>query len=221
MKAQVENSSQQSLQDMFTLVFKENRWGNEESVSGAGSALGSPSVRESIKVLDELIRRLQIKSINDTPCGDFYWFPLILGRFPYLEYHGFDIVSDLIEWNRQRFPYYDFDTLDVTKDIMPQADLIFCKDLLLHLPSGEIARTLRNFKRSGSRFLLVSHDHGETNRELNLVEPGVHRSVNLVAEPYAFPEPIWSTAYLALWSFDAISMSFFDDLCAKLMINAE
>lgn len=216
MDVQLDDLSQKSLQDVFTLVFKENRWGNDESVSGAGSALGSPSVRESVKTLDELVRSLRIKSINDVPCGDFYWFPLILGRFPYLEYRGFDIVPGLIEWNKQRFPNYNFDVLDVSESALPQADLIFCKDLLLHLRSRDIARTLDNFKKSGSRFLLISNNHGEANLELDLIEPGIHRSVNLTAEPYNLPEPIWRSSYLALWSLDAISVSFFENLRVRL-----
>jgi len=208
------NAHQNSLKDLFTIVFKDNRWGNEESVSGAGSALSSPSVLESVKALDEVIRRFGIRSINDVPCGDFYWIPLILGRFPKVEYHGFDIVSDLIKWNRERFPDYDFQVADITQDTLPQVDLIFCKDLFLHLYQRDIVHALRNFKLSGSRFLLVSNIVGVENRELVIDEPGQCRHVDLTAAPYSLPTPLWSTNYLALWSLDAVEMRIFDDLCA-------
>ena len=216
MSSQNEELSQPSLKDVFTLVFKENRWGNAESASGDGSALGSPIVASAVQSLDQMVRQFRIRSINDVPCGDFYWFPLILGRFPYIDYHGYDIVSDLIDWNRTRYPHYQFTMLDSTQQVMNQADLIFCKDLILHLKSIDIAATLRNFKLSGSRFLLISNNAGTENQELEATEPGAHRNVNLTAAPYELPAPIWSTQYMALWSLDAIDLTVFDDLYAKL-----
>jgi hypothetical protein len=197
----------------FGMVFKENRWGNEESVSGSGSALASPSVRDSIRVLDMIVRQFGIKTICDVPCGDFYWMPLVLGRFPKLEYLGFDIVPELITWNKERYPDRNFATADVCVDVLPAADLIFCKDLLLHLKNKYIGLALRNFKRSGSRFLLISSIEGAANEELVSEELGAYRHVDLVAEPYNFPERVWHDAYLSLWSLDAISLSFFDQLC--------
>ncbi len=197
----------------FGMVFKENRWGNDESVSGSGSALASPSVRDSIRVLDMIVRHFRIKSICDVPCGDFYWIPLLLGRFPKLEYLGFDIVPDLIAWNKERFPDRTFATANVCIDVLPATDLIFCKDLLLHLKNKDVGLALRNFKRSGSRFLLITSNEGAANEELVSEELGAHRSVNLVAEPYNFPERVWNDGYLSLWSLDAISLSFFDQLC--------
>jgi hypothetical protein len=200
----------------FRSVFKENRWGNDESVSGAGSALASPSVRDSVRVLDMVIREFGITSICDTPCGDFYWLPLILGRFPKMRYFGFDIVPDLIKWNRERYPERSFQTADVSADVLPPADLIFCKDLLLHLKSKDIGLTLRNFKKSGSRFLLITSNEGVENQELEVDDPGACRSVNLLASPYNFPNPIWNDNYLSLWVLDAIPMAFFDNLCTRL-----
>lgn len=205
-------SSSAKMQDIFTLVFKENRWGNEESVSGSGSALSSPSVLESVVSLDEIIRKFKIRSLIDVPCGDFHWIPIILGRFPKLEYYGFDIVPDLIEWNLQRYPDHSFSVLDITKDIPPQADLIFCKDLFLHLYAKDIVAALRNFKLSKSRFMLVTSVAGAQNHELIIDEPGACRHVDLVTAPYNFPKPIWSTNYLALWSLDALDTSIFDEL---------
>jgi hypothetical protein len=56
-----------SLVDYFAKIFKENRWGNDESVSGSGSSLGSPSVRDSVLFLDGVIRRFKIRSMLDVP----------------------------------------------------------------------------------------------------------------------------------------------------------
>jgi hypothetical protein len=79
-----------------------------------------------------------------------------------------------------------------------------------------VALALRNFKRSGSRFLLTTSNAGDANTELVSEELGAHRSVNLLAHPYNFSEPVWHNIYLSLWSLDAIPMAFFDQLCARL-----
>lgn len=212
------NVSKEILKENFKLVFKENRWGNAESVSGGGSALSSPSVLQAVQGLEEVIRRFHIRSMNDVPCGDFYWIPLILGRFPQLEYHGFDIVDDLIDWNRWRFPERKFDVADISESILPQVDLIFCKDLLLHIPFYAIAQGLRNFKLSGTRFLLVTSISGVENKDIVIDEPGAYRHVNLRSAPFDLPEPVWSTDYLSLWSLDALPLSLFDDLCARFPV---
>jgi hypothetical protein len=209
------SDDQRELAAKFGMVFKENRWGNDESVSGSGSALASPSVRESVRVLDMLIRQLGIKSICDVPCGDFYWMPLVLGRFPKLDYYGFDIVPDLILWNKERFPDRTFKVANVCVDVLPPVDLIFCKDLLLHLRNRDIGLALRNFKRSRSRFLLITSNEGAVNDELVSDELGAYRSVNLTAAPYNFPDQIWHNVYLSLWSLDAIPMQFFDQICSR------
>jgi hypothetical protein len=203
------------LKENFTIVFRENRWGNAESLSGAGSTLSSESVLHSVQALDDLIRRFNIRSISDVPCGDFYWIPLLLGRFPKLEYTGFDIVTDLIELNRQKFPDRNFQCLDITESTLPQSDLIFCKDLFLHLPHSSCMHALRNFKVSGSRFMLITSVAGADNQELIIGEPGAFRHVDFRIAPFSLPTPIWSSNYLSLWSLDALPMSLFDELCAK------
>ena len=174
-----------------------------------------------MQTLDDLIRRLKLRSINDIPCGDFYWIPLILGRFPKLEYHGFDIVADLIEWNRQRFPDYEFQVLDITEHATPQADLILCKDLLLHIPHYAVVQALRNFKLSGSRYLLVTSVSGADNSDLITDEPGAFRHIDLCAAPFSLPSPTWSSPYLSLWSLDTLPLALFDDLCARFPVPSD
>lgn len=199
-----------SLEEYFSRIFKQNSWGNDESVSGEGSSLLSPSVHASIKALDELIRRLGIRSISDAPCGDFNWIPLITGRFPYIKYRGFDIVPDLIDLNRQKYPDYEFQCLDVTKSVLPQSDIIFCRDLFLHLSNSDIAQALRFFKTSGSRFLLVTNVPVVKNQDLIVKEFGSFRHVDLTKLPFALPEPSWHTDYLSLWSLDKLGLEMFD-----------
>src|ERR1700690_4609194 len=75
---------------IFLDAFRDNRWGDAESISGPGSNL---RVTEEIrKAIPELIADLGVRSILDIPCGDFNWMSrLDLG----VDYTGADIV-DLI-----------------------------------------------------------------------------------------------------------------------------
>ena len=57
------SSAGDALKANFTLVFKENRWGNAESVSGGGSALSSPSV----------LPTLPTRTVFDPLCGWRHW----------------------------------------------------------------------------------------------------------------------------------------------------
>ena len=43
--------------------------------------------------------------------------------------------------------------LDLTRDPLPDGDLILCRDCLVHLPFEDVRRAVRNFKRSGARWL--------------------------------------------------------------------
>lgn len=210
--AQSSSPLQSPLSERFGEVFLQNSWGDEESVSGAGSRLDSHSVQAAIKALDHVIRTYDIKTVADIPCGDFNWIPLILGRNPTIKYQGCDISSLLIERNKARYPFYDFKCLDVTLEIPPAVDLIFCKDMVNHLLYADVAKCLINIKASGSRYLMLSNNFGWTNVELPEDGPGSSRHLDITAEPLAFPAPVWSTDYLGLWHLPDIDEGSFDKL---------
>ena len=105
-------------------------------------------------------------------------------------YTGVDIVAELIAANascytteRRRFV-----CADMTRDHLPQADLILCRDGLVHLSFADARAAIRNFRRSGSRYLLATTF---VNQSRNLdVATGGWRVLNLQAAPFFFPEPL-------------------------------
>ncbi|MEV7548352.1 class I SAM-dependent methyltransferase [Amycolatopsis sp. NPDC089917] len=173
-------------QDRFTYIFRSRLW-SSSSVSGPGSE--SVQTRELSERLPVLLERFGVRTLLDLPCGDFGWLSevdLDLDR-----YIGADIVTDLVEANAARFrddPVREFRTLDLTGDPLPAADLVLCRDCLVHLSFADIERALRNLRRSGSRYLLTT-----TFTELstnNDIVTGDWRPVNLCREPFGFPEPL-------------------------------
>ncbi|MED2801144.1 class I SAM-dependent methyltransferase [Bacillus thuringiensis] len=177
------------MKDIFTYIYKHNVWGGTESVSGTGS-----SVHESqqlINKLPSLLTVFEIKSILDAPCGDFNWMKHV--SLPSKsKYTGMDIVSDLIKENNEIFQKENvkFVEKNIVNDLLPYADLIVCRDALVHFTFEDIFNTIQNFKRSGSVYLLTTHFPSLIKNEE--IHTGDWRPLNLCLYPFYFPEPIVS-----------------------------
>jgi hypothetical protein len=174
------------LQEIFSRIYQGNLWGDPESVSGPGSGLlATLPIREE---LPRLVRQLGVGSMLDAACGDCYWLdstPLDLDR-----YIGIDIVPELIARNRQRLarPGVEFLVKDITRDLLPRADLILCRDCLIHFSYHYIHLALRNFQRSGATFLVTTTYSGL--RANHDILSGQWRPVDLELPPFALPRPL-------------------------------
>lgn len=163
---------------IFEAIHRSNAWGGSESVSGPGSGVARASLFRP--ALEAMLRELDVRTLLDAPCGDYHW----LGTFdlPLKRYIGVDIVPALVTHNRARHGSRRrcFFVADIVHDRLPRVDLILCRDALVHFCDAEIFATLRNFKRTGSRWLLTNTfiDHAPHPdiatggwRPLNLEEP--------------------------------------------------
>jgi hypothetical protein len=178
-------------QAVFEQIYRENLWGDAESRSGSGSGLAATEkIRNGLL---ETIERLKIQTMIDAPCGDFYWLSKVDLAKHLASYTGFDIVPQMIARNRQTWATekISFEEADLIKRVPPRADLILCRHLLIHLPFEDCLRLLRNFKSSGSRYLMITNSPLiERNEEILFT--GSFRPVNLYVAPFQFPPPIWS-----------------------------
>ncbi|OHY73484.1 hypothetical protein BCV52_26680 [Priestia aryabhattai] len=198
---------------IFTNIYSNNLWGSSESVSGSGSTLFQ--TRTIIEELSFLIKRLQIKTLLDAPCGDFHWMKEVRSNLDL--YTGVDIVSELIEENNKKYSAYNrrFLNLNILQDSLPKADLILCRDCLVHLSFDDIQSAIINFKKSKSKYLLTTTF---TNVSQNIdIKTGEWRPLNLEIYPFNFIEPIlvinenctegnmaYTDKSLALWDLDKI-----------------
>jgi len=175
--------------DRFARIFRHHRevWGGMESASGRGSDLDNTA---TIRVtLPALIREWEIRTMIDAPCGDFHWMSrLDLGLERYI---GVDIVAELIELNRQKYrieAVREFRVMDLVRDRLPAADLILCRDCLVHLSLPEACAVIENFRASGAwRLLVTTFPACAANRE---IKTGQWRRLNLASAPFNFPEPL-------------------------------
>ena len=173
------------LEQRFARIFTTNLWASD-SRSGLGSELTATAVvREQ---LPRLLEALDAGSLLDLPCGDFRW----LSTVPLdLDYLGGDIVGEIVADNEQRYAgpgtRRRFMRLDLTADPLPRADVVLCRDCLVHLSYRHIAQAFDNLQRSGSTWLLTTTflDHQE-NAD---IESGDWRILSLTRPPFNLPAP--------------------------------
>jgi hypothetical protein len=175
-----------SNREVFTEVYVKGLWGTRESKSGTGSNLEQTrTIREQLPVL---LRNLGARKLLDAPCGDFYWLKQV--ELDLDEYIGGDIVRPLIEENRKSYerPGRRFTVLDIIEDELPNVDLVFCRDCLVHFSVKDIMSAVDNIKKSGSTyFLTTTFSMREENEDICT---GQWRPLNLQRPPFHFPEPI-------------------------------
>lgn len=175
------------LRERFSHIYFKNIFGGEESRSGEGSNMVQTA--EIRRELPKLLREFEIKTLMDAPCGDWHWMkelPLDVDQ-----YIGVDIVDSLIESNRQQFgnAATSFVCLNLASDQLPQADLIFCRDCLVHLTFKDIRRVIANFKKSNSKYFLTT-TFTERQNNFDLLGDAVWRPLNLEMAPFNFPKPV-------------------------------
>jgi len=173
-------------EELFTGYFRENVWGDPESVSGSGSSLaGSAMLREA---LPPLLRELGIRSLLDIPCGDFAWMQHL--DLEGITYTGADIVNEMVTDLQLRFgvPGRRFIRLDLISDDIPAGfDAIMVRDLFLHLPNAMVHRAIEAIRSSGAKWMLAStYTDVAVNEDIML---GHHRFVDLTLPPFGLPVP--------------------------------
>ena len=183
--------SKNSQKERFELIYKTNFWTSKESISGLGSE--QKNTINIKKGIIDIINDHKIKSILDAPCGDFNWIKNILNED--LQYIGGDIVNDLINKNlkKHKEKNINFLQLDITNDNLPEADLMICRDCLIHLSFKNIKLFFKNFKKSKINFLLLtSYKLKDPNKEIkNLDIPdGEFREIDMSEPPFSLPKPI-------------------------------
>jgi len=171
-----------SPQQIFSRMYEKNSWANADSHSGAGSDL--TQTRAIRAALVELVDSLGIQAMLDAPCGDYFWMRTL--NLKLRRYVGADIVPSLIDANRKKYgsDNVQFEKLDVTTDTLPRSDLILCRDCLVHLPLEPALDALRNFKKSGSKYVLTTTYPGLLKANKQLIITGNWRPLDLTLPPF-------------------------------------
>ena len=173
------------LQERFERIYSTNLWSDPVSRSGVGSGLDSTRVLRA--ELPVALRELEARVLLDVPCGDFTWMEHV--DLSGIEYIGGDIVPSIVEENQRLHARGSrrFVGVDLTRDILPAADVLLCRDCLVHLSYANIRAALVNIARSNIRFVLMTSFPGR--RDNYDVADGDWRALDFQAPPFSFPEP--------------------------------
>jgi hypothetical protein len=190
---------------IFTEIYRRKSWGGVDSVSGAGSDYDQTEVVRY--TLPTLVAELGCKTLLDIPCGDFFWMSLVELEGDYI---GADIVEALIRNNERKYqhPRRRFVHLDLIRNQLPKADLVLCRDGLVHFSDQHVHSALANIKSSGGLFLLATTFPGRDRNDE--ITTGMWRALNLERPPFSLPPPLrlineqcpmegYSDKHLGLW----------------------
>lgn len=180
----------ENIQQVFTRYFEQSFWGNDDGSSGPNSAYDeTPTLRENLQAFFD---ELHIKTLYDAGCGDANLFHF-LNINSLEQYTGAEIVDALTVQNQHTFsdrPNMKFVTANVVEDVIPCVDVILSRDVVHYLPNEMVRQFLENCRRSGSTYLLVTHNLYSDSSANSETEVGVFRPVNLTQAPFFWPEPM-------------------------------
>lgn len=134
-----------------------------------------------------LLQRLDARRLLDVPCGDFNWMSQV--DLSGIDYIGGDIVDSIVDANRERYESQtrEFLKMDLTRGPLPNADVILCRDCLVHFSFANIIAAFRTMKASGAQFLITTTF---LDREVNKdIVDGDWQPLNLVQSPFLLPPP--------------------------------
>jgi hypothetical protein len=196
---------------VFSRIYADRVWGGDESASGPRSGLQrTANLRRE---LPHLLAELGVETLLDAGCGDFHWLQAadLLVR----SYIGIDVVPALVGDLTTRYgsPTRSFQAADITRDRLPGADLVLCREVLMHFPDEDVLRAVKNMRRTGARWLLTTTFVDRTHNEP--ISLGEWRPLNLQATPFDFPPPLraledipldrqWLDKRLGLWELSTL-----------------
>ena len=174
-----------SVEAIFTSIYNNHRWGDNESVSGTGSKI--EQTKAIAAFMPRLFRKYNIRNVLDIPCGDFNWMQHV--DLSAINYVGADIVPALISKNTRSYAaqHVNFFLADIITDKLPKVDLVFCRDCFVHFSDKHISAAIENIKKSGTELILTTTFPHHSNFD---IVTGNWRPLNLQTEPFCFPQPL-------------------------------
>ena len=179
-----------------------NRATGRDSMSGGGSKLGTQT-SAALLLLARLIKRENITTMFDIPCGDTNWVHEAWETDSLELYVGGDVSSLVTDLNRERFAHHankQFITLDLGACPIPKLrlkassrskpfDLIHCRDALQHMSLEQGSVAAKNILSSGAKFAVSTTYDMPSNAGVVPVDGAFFRN-DLSKPPYNFPKPI-------------------------------
>jgi hypothetical protein len=138
------DDSSRSAKEVFSRIYEKRIWTSENELSSGSGSRCAAVVNPYIDVIRRWADTHNAKEMRalDLGCGDFHVGSQI---FPFFDsYIGADIVPILIESHRRNHiaPNLEFCCVDGIDDELPQADVVFIRQVLQHLSNEQIQKIL-------------------------------------------------------------------------------
>jgi hypothetical protein len=172
-----------NLQRLFSQAYTPEQQAQEDR--GASSLEWTQKLRDE---LPGLYVRHGISHMFDAGCNDCSWS----SRFDHtIKYQGGDISLPMVASVWRNYPGLDVILHDVTTDPLPPVDVLFVRDVAIHLNTADKTRMLRNWIDSSIPWLLITHDEYEKqNRDFEYDQESFPLGyVNWRIAPWNFPAP--------------------------------
>ena len=171
------------LQKIFSTLYSPLLTQNH--TDGASSEMGTRNLRDQI---DKLFQRYDVKSIFDAGCNDCNWMKLVA---QYVQYKGGDISLAMVANVWKEHPEMDVVLHDVTSDPIPAADLLFVRDVAIHLNNQDKRRLWENWFDSHVPWILITHNREVAeNTDFQYGPQFPFASANWELDPWKFPVPL-------------------------------
>jgi hypothetical protein len=198
----------------FERAYRDGAWTSTgESLSGDGSSLAA--TERLRQALPGVLVELGVDTLLDVPCGDWNWMSRV--DLPVTRYVGGDLLPSLVEANQRRYAdeRHEFRVIDLCRDPLPPADLLLCRDALIHFSYADVWRAIANICSAEITFLAAT-TFPQTERNKDLVTGTRWRHLNLEIPPFNLPPPRLSLPegfnradqVLAVWPIDQLREVF-------------
>lgn len=183
----------QQLQKLFSVIYSPALTKND--TSGASSVADTKNLRTQI---EQLFATHNIHSIFDAGCNDCGWMSRVVDNTK-VKYQGGDISIAMVADVWRRRPELDVQVHDATTDAFPTVDLLFVRDVAIHLNNKDKRKLWQNWILSGIPWILITHNKEirpgiETNDDFEYSDGFPHASANWELDPWNYPSPtdiIW------------------------------
>lgn len=137
-------NKRRSAREVFSDVYSKQKWGDElyPFFSGPGSF-----DEFSLPYVDLLSQHIDSNFSGrarfvDLGCGDFRVGEKLLSALPNIDYHGVDVVPDLISHHQHHHAAnkIEFSCRDLAEDELPEGDIAAVRQVLQHLSNAQISR---------------------------------------------------------------------------------
>jgi hypothetical protein len=179
------------LQQLFSSLYNELTV-PPDHLRGASSTEYTQKLRH---LMLDIFTKYNIRSMFDAGCNDCTW----MSRLIDIEYHGGDISPSMVSQACATHPGINATIHDATTDPFPMVDLLFVRDVTIHLSQQDKLKLLNNWVASGIPWLMITQD------------PDIDKNIDTTYDSFPLALVNW---HLDPWNFHAPT-----DLVYEMLTN--